>query len=256
MGMPVLFAAFAAAGQTPTPAHVAAVKTAQGAAYAITDATNGCPVVGTDMFGWPGGSIRKCIYKEGPASKPLTGLAYLLEVKPETIAAWIETSCAQLLPGTPGCFNTVLTCGRNNSGMMFAISGNILENMNPTTWKNYFFRNGMTVAIGGEKNGTTKQVPLTRQEDLATMPDTKIDSIPSGLTRYWRTLPKQFATRFPKEGAPTSLNSAQARQKWLDIARAEFLAALKSPTNRLLEAWMAAHPVTLAAGKCPEDKDP
>lgn len=239
-----------------TSAHVAAVRNAQSSAYAISDSTNGCPLVGADMFGWPGTLVRKCIYQEGPNSNRLSGLAYLLDVTPEAIARWIETSCAKQLPNAGACFATVLKCGRGNSGMMFAISGNILENMNPTTWKNYFFRNGMTVSIGGQKNGKATPIPLERQEELARMPDSAIESIPSGLTRYWRTLPKQFAARYPSEGAPIALNSPEARQKWLNIARAEFLAALGSPINRLLEAWVAAHPVTLAAGKCPEDTQP
>src|SRR5215813_5598877 len=106
--------------------------------------------------------------------------------------------------------------------MMFDVSGNVLENMNPTTWKNYFFRNGMTARFHGQKNGTTAKVSLDRQEAIARMEDASIDSIPSGVTRYWRTLPKQFAARFSDAQAPTALNSAAFRQKWLDIVKAEF----------------------------------
>lgn len=239
-----------------TAAHVTAVKNAQTSAYAISDATNGCPLVGADMFGWPGTLVRKCIYAEGPSSKRLPGLVYLLDVTPEAIARWIETACTNQLPNVSACFATVLKCGRSNSGMMFAVSGNILENMNPTTWKNYFFRNGMTVSMTGQPNGGTTAISLERQEELAQTPDSGIQTIPSGLTRFWRTLPKQFAARFPDAGAPVALNTPARRQKWLDLARAEFLAALGSPTNRLLEAWVAAHPVKLAAGKCPADNDP
>lgn len=261
-GLPGFAVAVLAAGSAATEAgaqtaaHVAAVKTAQTLAYAISDATNGCPLVGADMFGWPGPLVRKCIYAEGPNNKRLPGLVYLLDVKPGTIAQWIETACAKQLPNVPACFATVLKCGRSNSGMMFAVSGNVLENMNPTTWKNYFFRNGMTVSMTGQPNGTANAISLERQEELAQAPDSSIQTIPSGLTRYWRTLPKQFAARFPDAGAPVAVNTPALRQKWLDLARAEFLAALTSPTNRLLEAWVAAHPVKLSAGKCPADTDP
>lgn len=238
-----------------TSGHVAEVREAQRAAYAMRDSTNGCPVVGSDMFGWPGNMIRKCVYDEGTKPNQLTGLVYLLNVKPEAIAQWIETACAEQMPEVGSCFRTVLVCGKKNSGMMFAISGNVMENMNPTTWKNYFFRNGMTVSIGGEKNGSTTQVPLERQEALALMPNAEISAIPSGMTRFWRTLPSEFAARYPNEGVPSALNSTAARDKWLDVARSEFLGALTRRRNRLLEAWMAAHIRTLSKGKCSEDDD-
>jgi hypothetical protein len=235
-----------------TSEHVTAVRNAQRAAYAISDASNGCPVVGVDMFGWPGSRIRKCIYAEGKGARRLPGLVYLLEVAPETIARWIETTCANQLAGSNACFPTLLTCAEDNSGMMFVVTGNMLENMKVATiWKNYFFRNGMTARFHGQKNGTTDKIDLDRQETVARMSNSAIDSIPSGGTRYWGTLPADFAVRFPDAQAPTALDSPAARQKWLDIAKAEFLAALDSPTNRLLEAWVAAHPVTLRRGTCP-----
>jgi len=31
---------------------------------------------------------------------------------------------------------------------------------------------------------------------------------------------------------------------------------LGRPTNRLLNAWMAAHPIALRSGDCPDDRDP
>jgi hypothetical protein len=234
-----------------TSEHVTAVRNAQRAAYAISDASNGCPVVGADMFGWPGSRIRKCIYAEGKGARRLPGLVYLLEVATETIARWIETTCANQLGGSSTCFARVLECGRRNSGMMFAVSGNMLEDMNAPIWENYFFRNGMTVGFKGRKNGTSKPISEDTQDDVAHKADTEIDRIPTGVTRYWRTLPSQFAARFPEAQAPTVLNSAAARQKWLDIAKAEFLAALDSPTNRLLEAWVAANLAPLRRGTCP-----
>jgi hypothetical protein len=150
----------------------------------------------------------------------------------------------------------LLKCGRNNSGMMFPVGGNLMENMENGPWKNYFFRNGMTVAIGGQKNDNSERVPLEHQKDLALMPNTAITKIPTGLTRFWRTTPRQFATRFPGESSPTSVTTDQDRNRWLAITQSEFLAALERPNNRLLEAWVSAHPRTLSAGKCPGDLDP
>jgi hypothetical protein len=91
--------------------HVAAVRYAQQSAYAITDSTNSCPAIGTDIFGWPGPLVRKCAYVEGPKQNQLTGIAFLIDVKPEVIARWIERSCADQLPGHSACFTTVLNAG-------------------------------------------------------------------------------------------------------------------------------------------------
>ena len=107
-----------------------------------------------------------------------------------------------------------------------------------------------------QPNGTTAQIPLACQKGLALVPNIDIVSIPTGITRFWRTTPAQFASRFPNEGIPQSLATTEARQKWLDITRSEFLEALTKPTNRLLEAWVAAHQVTLTTNKCPDDSDP
>jgi len=236
--------------------HTAEVRRAQKAASAISDASNGCPVVGSPMLGWPGNLVRHCIYTEGPADDRRTGVVYLLDVEPRVIAQWIETSCRKQMAGISACFATVLRCGGENSGFMFPISGNMMENMNDSPWKNYFFRNGMTVEIDREPNATPNQIPLARQEALAHLPDNRVTSIPSGLLRFWRTLPRQFAKRYPNSGVIPDVNSHIAQQEWLNVARREFLAALKSSTNPLLSAWMAAHPETLRAGECPGDDSP
>ena len=110
--------------------------------------------------------------------------------------------------------------------------------------------------IDGETNGSTVQIPIEKQEAFASSPDHAIVSIPSGVTRFWRTLPRQFAARFPDSEAPFMLDSATARQKWLDLAKSELLAALAQPENRLLDAWMSAHPKTIGRGVCPGDGDP
>jgi hypothetical protein len=238
--------------QTPTAANVASVAQAQKSAYAIRDAINGCPTMTGDVLGWPASLVRECIYKEGG----LTGYVLLLDVKPEIVANWIATACAQILPGSSKCFNRILACAQNTSGMMFAISGNMLENMNGEPWKNWFFRNGMTVRMPHQPNRTTDQVPLDRQKELALMADADILRIPTGITRFWRTMPAQFAARFPTESVPKSVKKPQDKQAWLTLTRDETLTALKKPNNRLLEAWMAAHRKTIAKGKCPADSAP
>lgn len=231
----------------PSATHVRAVTKAQNSAYAVTDAINNCPLVSKDMHGWPAGSVQECIYSGGK----LQAKAYILKVPAGTIASWIETACSQELPGAGGCFETVLKCGLLNSGLMFAVSGNILEDMDGT-WENYFFRNGMTVRMSGQPNGSTSQIPLARQEELARAANDAIDSIPTGLTRYWRTTPALFAKRFPDAGVPSSLASSADQQRWLELAQQEMLGALKGSHNRLLEAYVSGGRTKLAAGKCPK----
>jgi len=241
--------------QSPTASHIAAVVQAQKSAYAIRDATNGCPPPAADILGWPASLLRECIYVEGPQNHRRTAYVVLINVKPETIATWIETACAEVLPNVGPCFQRVLNCGQANSGMMFPVSGNLMENMEGP-WTNWFFRNGMTVRMPNQQNNTGSQIAMERQRELALMADTDIVKIPSGITRFWRTKPAQFAARFPSEGVPVNVATDQNRQKWLNIARTEFLAALTKPNNRLLEAWVAAHKETLKTTKCPDDNDP
>jgi hypothetical protein len=235
-------------GWTQDEAHTAAVKEALKAAYAVSDSTNHCPLVDHDFLGWPAQYVHRCEYTQGK----LKAVAYLLDIPAATTARWIETSCSAQLPDAPQCFNTLLSCGRDNSGMMFAVSGNIVENMKKEPFKNYFFRNGMTVKIGGEANGTISQIPLERQNVLATMEDNKISFIKSGMTRYWRTKPEDFRKTFPAEKVPDNLETPQARQAWLDLVKREMLSAINGPDNRLLDAWLASNKDLLKEGTCPE----
>ena len=240
--------------QSPTASHIAAVTQAQKSAYVITSATNGCPPPAADILGWPASLLRECVYVVEPQGNRRTAYVILINVSAETIATWIETACAKVLPNESQCFQRVLNCGQATSGMMFPVSGNLMEDMDGP-WTNWFFRNGMTVRMPNQPNNTGSQIPMARQRELALMPDANILRIPSGITRFWRTMPAQFAARFPGEGVPVNVTTSQNRQKWLNIVRTEFLAALTKPNNRLLEAWVAAHKVTLTT-KCPEDNDP
>ena len=126
--------------------------------------------------------------------------------------------------------------------MMFPITGNLLED------GNYFFRNGVTSRIAGWKNGAKVQIPLERQKELAFKSNAEIASLPTGLTRFWRTLPAHMAARYPAETIPRHVDTRQ----WLEFTQAEMLAAFERPNNRLLEAYLSAHPTTLAAGNCPK----
>jgi hypothetical protein len=195
--------------------------------------------------------VRKCEFTEDTGESRKTGVVYLLDVPAATIAGWIETTCANQLPSTAGCFATVLRCARDNTGMMFPVSGNMMENMNGP-WTNWFFRNGMTVRMRGQANNSATAIALERQDDLATADGSAILRISTGMTRFWLTRPGDFAAKYPDAGAPDDLASAEHRTGWLNLARSEMLAALASPTNRLLEAWVAAHIDDLARNKCPD----
>jgi hypothetical protein len=118
----------AQAGNIATPDHVASVRRAQRSEYAVASSSNGCPMLDSDINGWPSKLIRKCLYSQGSGTHLLKAIVYLLDVQPEAIATWIETTCASQMPNSPKCFSTILECGRLNSGMMFPIDGNLVEN--------------------------------------------------------------------------------------------------------------------------------
>jgi hypothetical protein len=227
-----------------TAEHAEDVRRAQRSAYAIESATNGCPVLDADLLGWPGKLVRHCEYamRDTTLGHPRAAVAYLLDVKPEVIAQWIEGACARLSVQQASCFATVLNSGRQNSGYMFAVSGNIIEDMDgPGQFKNFFFRNGMTVSFGQGLNGSAVELPIDRQRALALSPNDQIVGIPSGMTRFWRTRPAQFRDHFPDLGAPSGVSSAADRTLWLGIVQKEILAALRTGRNRLLEADLCAN---------------
>ena len=74
-----------------TAQHVTAVAHAQKSAYAVSDSTNGCPFVQSDMFGWPKALIQYCDIDKG-LGYPRKALAYPLAVKPETIRSMDRNS--------------------------------------------------------------------------------------------------------------------------------------------------------------------
>ena len=225
----------------------------RGATYAITEATNGCPRLDTGLFGWPGALVRECVYamRDTRLGHPRQAVAYLLDVRPETIALWIENACARLAEPQPRCLATVLHSGQANSGYMFAVSGNIVEDMEqPHEFKNFFFRNGMTTSFVRHLNGSEEELPLERQRTIALQPNGEVLAIPSGMTRFWRTTPGQFAARFPDAGAPVGLRRPADRQLWLGLVQKEMLTALQTGRNRLLEAYLCANAQSLFDVDC------
>jgi hypothetical protein len=121
-------AAFCMNATAQKPEHTKAVLDAQNkAAYAVNEKTNGCPFVDRDMFGWPKELVKYCEYakRDKNLGHDRHAAAYLLDVKPEVIARWIESACSHLVNEPPGCFDKALTKGESNSGYMFAIGGNI-----------------------------------------------------------------------------------------------------------------------------------
>ena len=218
--------------------QVAMVRTAQGTgSYAISGSKNKCPVVTIPKFGWPEGALQYCEYTE----KGLPGSVYLLVIEPAVIARWIDSACSEAMPGETHCFRVVLACGKLNSGMMFPVSGNIIENR-----KNYYFRQGVTVRLRGFPQASTQAIPLDRQRELNDVSENEIMSIPSGLTRFWLTRPRHMAI-YSDLKVLKALDRPSDRQQWLSIVRSEMSVALKGPRNRLLDAYVFAHRTTLKA---------
>jgi hypothetical protein len=227
-----------------TAEHVAAVKTAYRAAYAITQSVNGCPKGTANLFGWPKERLRYCEYavRDTALGHDRKAVVWLLDVQPERVAQWIENACTKVLPTDASCFDIVLKSGRNNSGYMFAVTGNVVEDMKiKGVFKNYFFRNGMTASVKRGVNDGSEELSLDAQLTLAMTVDEGILNVPSGRTRFWSTLPNQFASRFPTAGAPSDVVTKERRAQWLALVRQEMLTAVDSSSNRLLEAWLCSN---------------
>lgn len=226
-----------------TAEHAAAVK-------AVFDKspvrTGACAPVSEDFMGWPAALVQRCEYAQG--------VAYVLDVKPETMAKWIETGCAAHMSGVSACFDRMLKCAVEKSSATFVIGGNLAaERKGAVT--NLFYRNG--VVISAPSNGKAEAVPAAEQEKLARVPETAIEAMPGGgAVAFWHTQPFQFAVKAIDLGVPAEMNTPDRRQKWLEVIRAEMQAALKSDANRFLSGWMTAHPITLRTGECADDRDP
>ncbi len=226
-----------------TAEHAAAVK----AAFDKSPVRAGaCAPVSEDFMGWPAALVQRCEYPQG--------LAYVLDVKPETMAKWIETGCAAHMSGVSACFDRMLKCAGEKSNATFVIGGNLAAARKGAV-TNLFYRNGVVVAA--PQNSKAEAVPLAEQEKLARLPESAVEAMPGGgAVAFWHTQPFQFAVKAIDLGVPAEMNTPDRRQKWLEVIRAEMQAALKSDSNRFLSGWMTAHPITLRTGECADDRDP
>lgn len=240
-------AALSGGAAAQTPEHAAAVK----AVFDKSPARSGsCAAVAEDFQGWPAALVQRCDYKIGDA----TAVAYLLDVKPETMAKWIETGCAAHMSGVGACFDRMLKCAVEKSVGTFVIGGNLLAERKGVA-TNMFFRNGVVIAT--PQNGKPDATPPQEQEKLANTPEAAVAAMQGGgAVAFWHTMPYQFAIKAIDLGVPAEMNTPDRRQKWLEIIRAEMQAALKADGNRFLSGWMTAHPITLRAGECADDRDP
>ncbi|MGD9539389.1 hypothetical protein [Methylocystis sp.] len=203
-----------------------------------------------DFLGWPATLVQRCEYQ----IEDMPGLAYVLDVKPETLARWVEAGCSALMVGATHCFDRTLKCALGSTGAAFVIGGDLIATRSGVK-KNLFYRNG--VAIVASKSGTPGAVPIAEQEQIAHMPEKDVSGmLECGGVALWNTMPYQFAVKAIDLGVPAEMNTPDRREKWLEIVRVEMLKALESPENRFLSGWMSAHPITLRAGECPDSRDP
>lgn len=246
-GILCFFLSLATNAQAQTPEHIEAARLNLEKSPIRSGA---CTPVTETFLSWPENTLQRCEYKQGNAQ----GLAYVLDVKAETLAKWIETSCSAQMSGVAACFDRILRCTTAKSNSSFVVGGNAITEKSGTT-QNNFFRNG--VAINAAPNGKAETVSLEDQENLAKIPEADIAALPGGGgVAFWHTLPYQFAVKAIDLGVPAELNTPDRRQKWLEIIRLEMLAALGKSENRFLSGWMNAHPIMLRAGECPDDRDP
>lgn len=240
-----LFCAEPAGAQTAE--HVA---TAKAALDKSPVRAGSCAPVSEDFVGWPAALVQRCEYKAGDAP----AVAYVLDVRPETLAKWGESACESDMKGFAACYDLQLRCAVAKSGATFVIGGNLLASRKGVV-TNMFYRNG--VVIGAPQNGKPGAVPVEEQEKLAHLAEDKVEAMPErGAAALWQVMPHDLATKAIDLGVPSETNEPARRQKWLEVVRAEMLAAMTKGENRLLSGWIHSHPITLRVNECPERSDP
>lgn len=229
-----------------TPEHIAAAK----ATLEKSPVLAKCAPVEEDFLGWPAKLVQRCEYQR----EDMLGLAYVLDIKPEILARWVETRCSAQMAGAGHCFDRTLKCALDSTAATFVVGGNLVATRKGVT-QNRFYRNG--VAIVAPNSGAPGAVSIAEQEQIAHMPEKDVSAmLDRGGVALWNTMPYQFAVKAIDLGVPAELNTPDRREKWLEIVRVEMLKALESPENRFLAGWMSAHPITLRAGECPDSRDP
>ncbi|TLG78063.1 hypothetical protein [Methylocystis sp. B8] len=230
-----------------SPEHVAAAK----AFLEKSPVRGNCAPAQEDFLGWPAKLVQRCEYQR----EDMPGLAYVLDVPPEILARWVETGCsAHMASAAARCFDQVLKCALGGTGSAFVVGGDLIATVKGVK-QNRFYRNG--VAIVAPKSGMPGAVPIAEQEPIAHIPEKDVSGmLDRGGVAFWSTMPYQFAVKAIDLGVPAEMNTPDRREKWLEIVRVEMLKALESPENRFLSGWMSAHPITLRAGECPDERDP
>lgn len=232
--------------QAQSPEHVAAAK----ATLEKSPLRANCAPVEEDFLGWPANLVQRCEYQY----EDMPGLAYVLDVKPETLARWVEAGCSALMVGASHCFDRALKCAFDSTGVAFVLGGNLIAARKGVR-QNRFYRNG--VAIVAPNSGAPGAVPIAEQEQIAHIAEKDVSGmLDRGGVAFWDTMPYHFAVKAIDLGVPAEMNTPDRRAKWLEIVRVEMLKALESPENRFLSGWMSAHPITLRAGECPDSRDP
>lgn len=236
-------AALTGAAQAQTPEHVDEVKAALEKAPVRAGS---CAPATEALQGWPADVLLRCEYKRGD----LAGVAYVLDVKTETMARWIETSCRSQMVGIDSCFERMTKCLGEKSGASFIVGGNGVSERQGAV-QNVFYRNGVAISA---KPGAA---PIEEQEQLARTPEANVATmLGGGGVSFWHTLPYQFAVKAQELGVPAEMNTPDRKLRWLEVIRTEMISALTKPENRFLTGWMAAHPITLRTGECADDRDP
>lgn len=224
-------------------------------------ASGTCTTPTSDQHGWPAAMVRECIYTQTdiiktasgkPTKTARTAIAQIVLPAAKVVVNWIVSACAKLPVNQTQCQDRVFKEGRNQSGYQFSISGNVLEDIQPANgrYENYSFRHGITVRISPGFNGSETDRTVSDQTQIMQAVDAKIIGMASGKARYWSTRPDDFKARFPAAAVPASVKTAPGAQAWAKLVQAEFMAALKGPENRLLEAWLCANAMTMFGKKC------
>ena len=186
-----------------SPEHVAAAK----ATLEKSPVRGNCAPAQEDFLGWPASLVQRCEYQH----EDMPGLAYVLDVKPETLARWVETGCSALMVGAGHCFDRTLKCALDSTGASFVIGGNLIAARSGVK-QNRFYRNG--VAIVAPKSGMPGAVPIQEQEQIAHMPEKDVSAmLDRGGVALWNTLPYQFAVKALEIAVPAEMNTpGQARE--------------------------------------------
>lgn len=219
-----------------------------------------CTTPSANKFGWPAVQSRECTYAmtdkvKGKGGKLINkkrkAIVQLLLVEPAVIARWIESACTKV-KNPAACVDHVHKRAVGQTHYQFAISGNVLEDLLPKdgVHENYAFRHGITVRISPGFNGSIKDYSISDQIQVMNAVDDKIIGMKSGKARFWSTLPSEFKAHFPSASVPPAVGTAAGAQAWAKLVQTEFLAALKSPDNRLLEAWLCQSNQSAFKGKC------